>query len=68
MTMKTLLMQSGYTSETEIVLQYCINELIAVVCEFIEIAEQLIDTLVYEFFNRIPLRYRQMLEYSWCET
>lgn len=49
-------------------LQYCIKELIAVVCEFIEIAEQLIDTLVYEFFNRIPLRYRQMLEYIGCET
>lgn len=49
-------------------LQYCIKELIAVVCEFIEIAEQLIDTLVCEFFNRIPLRYRQMLEYSGCET
>ena len=49
-------------------LQYCIKELIAVVCEFIEIAEQLIDTLVYEFFNRIPLRYRQMLEYTGCET
>ena len=42
-------------------LQYCIKELIAVVCEFIEIAEQLINTLVYEFFNRILLHYRQML-------
>lgn len=49
-------------------LQYCIKELIAVVCEFFEIAEQLIDSLVQEFINRIPLRYRQMLEYKGCET
>ena len=49
-------------------LKYCMNELIAVVCEFFEIAEQLIDSLVREFINRIPLRYRQMLEFQGCET
>ena len=49
-------------------LQYCIKELITVVCKCFEMSEQLIDSLVREFINRIPLRYSQMLEFQWCET
>lgn len=40
-------------------LQYCIKDLITVVCECFEMSEQLIDSLVREFINRISLRYSQ---------
>ena len=49
-------------------LNYCITELIAVVSEFFETTEKLIDALVEEFIDRIPLHYKQMLQVQGCET